>query len=409
MRRRNFLGTLALAPTVLSGAQEKNRLKWTEVERLIASGNIGGKLTVDDLPTPALVLDLDAFEHNVQKMAAHCKAANRALRPHGKTHKCPDIAKALIRAGARGACAAKLSEAEVFGANGVSGLLVTTAVIGKNKIERAIALAAKRNDTIFSVDNAQNIHDLNDAAAAAKIKLNLAIDLFVSGRTGVTCGDPAVSLARQIDTLPHVDLAGLQAYAGQASHTNGFEKRKQVSLDAMSPAVDTRRAIEKAGIACPLLTGGSTGTYNIDSEIDGITELQPGSFVFMDVDYNRIGGKSGSAVYDDFRNSLTVLTTVVSKPTDKQAVVDGGLKAFSTDKPFPPAARGIDGLGFAWGGDEHGRLDLSKASRDLNVGDRVEFIIPHCDPSVNLYDRMFCVRGGKVENVWRIAARGMSQ
>jgi D-serine deaminase-like pyridoxal phosphate-dependent protein len=393
---------------VLRGAQEKNRLKWTEVERLLASGNIGSKLTFDDLPTPALVLDMDAFEHNVQKMAAHCKAARRSLRPHGKTHKCPEIAKALLRAGATGACAAKLSEAEVFAANGVSGLLVTTAVVGKHKIERAIALASRRNDTMYCVDNAQNIHDLNDAAAAAKIKLNLAIDLFVGGRTGVTCGDPAVALARQIDTLPNVNLAGLQAYAGQASHTSGFEKRRQTSMDAMSPAVETRRAIEKAGLACPLLTGGSTGTYNIDSEIDGITELQPGSFVFMDIDYNRIGGRSG-AVYDDFRNSLTVLTTVVSKPTDKQAVVDGGLKAFSTDKPFTPAARGIEGLTFAWGGDEHGRLDVSKASRDLNVGDRLEFIIPHCDPSVNLYDRMFCVRSGKVENVWRIAARGMSQ
>jgi D-serine deaminase-like pyridoxal phosphate-dependent protein len=176
----------------------------------------------------------------------------------------------------------------------------------------------------------------------------------------------------------------------------------------MMPAVDTRRAIERSGIECPLLTGASTGTYNIDSEIDGITELQPGSFVFMDLDYNRIGGKAGP-VYGDFANSLTVLTSVVSKPSDTEAVVDGGLKAFSTDKPYLPEAKGVVGINFAYGGDEHGKLNLKDASRPLNLGDRLEFIIPHCDPSVNLYDRIYGVRGDSVESVWSIAARGMSQ
>lgn len=177
----------------------------------------------------------------------------------------------------------------------------------------------------------------------------------------------------------------------------------------MLPAVETRRLLEKSGIECNLLTGGSTGTYNIDSDIDGITELQPGSFVFMDVDYNRIGGQDGNAVYRDFKNSLTVLTTVVSKPSDNEAVVDGGLKAFSTDKPFTPEPKGIEGVVFSWGGDEHGKLNLAKASRALNVGDRIEFVIPHCDPTVNLYDRIYGVRGKQVELSWLIAARGMSQ
>ncbi|MFN0169986.1 MAG: DSD1 family PLP-dependent enzyme [Bryobacteraceae bacterium] len=394
------------APAVLTAA--RRGYTYSEVERMLAHGDAGGKLTKDDLPSPALLLDMDGFEANVAKMAQHCRDHNRALRPHGKTHKCPDIAKALMKAGAVGACAAKLSEAEVFAANGVSGLLITTAVIGRHKIERAIALALKRPETMFSVDNVQNVNDLNDAAAAARVKLNLAIDLFVAGRTGIIPGEPALGLARHIDTLKNVKLAGLQSYAGGASHVIGFEARKAKSIDAMTPAVDTRRMIEKAGIACPLLTGGSTGTYNIDSAIDGITELQPGSFVFMDVDYNRIGGQSG-AVYLDFLNSLTVLTTVVSRPNDMLAIVDGGLKAFSTDKPFMPSPKGIEGIEYRWGGDEHGRLDVSNSSRNLKVGDRLEFIIPHCDPSVNLYDRIYRVRGEKVEGVWQIAARGKSQ
>ncbi len=211
-----------------------------------------------------------------------------------------------------------------------------------------------------------------------------------------------------MDSLSHVHLAGIQAYAGPASHVAGFENRRQRSAEAMGPAVETRRLLEKSGIECRWLSGGSTGTYNIDSDIDGITELQPGSFMFMDIDYNRIGGQDGP-VYRDFQNSLTVLTTVVSKPGPRDAIVDGGLKAFATDRQFGPRSKDLDGAEYSWGGDEHGKLDLTKASRDLAVGDRVEFIVPHCDPTVNLYDRIFCVRGDTVEASWLIAARGRSQ
>ena len=382
---------------------------WAEIEKILAKGDFRtGAITRDDLPTPALVLDLDAFEWNVAKMASYCKDHHRALRPHGKTHKCPEIAKAIIRAGAVGACTAKLSEAEVFARDGVTGILVTTAVIGKYKIERAVRLSAAHRDTIFSVDNAQNVRDLNDAAGASRIRMNLAIDLLVGMRTGIQPGDPAVGLAQLIDSLPNVKFAGIQAYAGHASHTPGFAERRQVSRTAMAPAVETRRALEGKGIACPLLTGGSTGTYNIDSEIDGMTELQPGSYMFMDVDYNRIGGQDGP-VYQDFRNALSVLTTVVSKPTAATAVVDGGFKAFATDRPFMPEAKGISGIVYTWGGDEHGILDVTRSSAAVKLGDRIEFLVPHCDPSVNLYDRFYCLRGDDVEGEWRISARGMSQ
>lgn len=373
-----------------------------------APAALKGRLTKDKLATPALLLDLDAFHSNVGKMAGYLKERKRAFRPHGKTHKCPEIAKALIRAGAVGVCAAKISEAEAFAREGVSGLLITTAVIGRQKIARAVRLASKRPETVFCVDDAQNVRDLNEAAAAARLRLNLAVDLWVGNRTGIQPGAPAVGLAQLIASLKNVRLAGLQAYAGHASHTVGFTNRQKVSRAAMAGAVETRRLLEGQGIECPLVTGGSTGTYNIDSEIEGVTELQPGSFIFMDVDYNRIGGADG-AVYRDFRNSLTVLTTVVSKPAANVAIVDGGLKAFSTDKPFVPEARGREGITYNWAGDEHGRLNLAGAAAALKVGDRLEFVIPHCDPTVNLYDRIYCLRGERVEAVWSIAARGMSQ
>jgi len=330
-------------PAVLRPSTAKRGRTYAEVEKILAKGDVKGKLTRDDLPTPALILDLDAFEFNVAKMASHCKNYGLALRPHGKSHKCPEIAKALIRAGAVGCCAAKLSEGEVF-----------------------------------------------------------------TGRMGIMPGEPALGLAQLISTMPNLKLSGIQAYAGHAAHVIGWDERRKVSQTAMARAIETSGLFQTHGIECSLLTGGSTGVYDIDSDIKGITELQPGSFIFMDVDYGRIGGKDGP-VYQDFRNSLSVLTTVVSKPSDSLAIVDGGYKAFSTDKPFTPEAKGISGIGYSWGGDEHGKLDVAKASAPLNVGTRLEFIIPHCDPSVNLYDRIHCLRGDSVEAVWKIAARGMSQ
>lgn len=406
MTRRELL---AAAPAVITTARASRGRDRADVNRLLETGRTDA-LARAEIPTPALVLDLDAFEENVAKMAAFLRARGKAFRPHGKTHKCPDIARALIRAGAIGSCVAKLSEAEVFAAHGITGLLVTTQVVGRRKIERAVALAARAPDTIFVVDDERMAREMNEAASALRgpraNTVSLAVDLLY-GRTGIPAGEPAAAVAKTIDTLPNVSFAGLQAYDGGASHTLGFEARRARSQASMSQAVETRRLLERAGLPCPMLSCGSTGTYNIDSEIDGVTELQPGSFMFMDLDYNRIGGQDG-AIYRDFRNALTVVTTVVSRRADV-AIVDGGFKAFSTDRPFTPELKGIDGVTYAWAGDEHGRLDLSRASADVKLGDRLEFIVPHCDPSVNLHDRIYGVRGDRVEAVWPVAARGMSQ
>jgi 3-hydroxy-D-aspartate aldolase len=403
--RRHFLTAAIAAPAVLRGASTRS---WVEVEKILSSSNVKGRLAKDEVPTPALMLDLDLFEANVKRMVTHARENNRALRPHGKTHKCPEIAKYIIKQGAVGACGAKLSEAEVFAAHGVRGLLVTTAVLGKHKIERAVRLASTAPDTIFCVDNAQNAQDLNDAAASAKRKLWVAIDLCVSGRTGIMPGAAAVALGEQIANLPNLQFKGIQAYAGGASHTKGWENRQKASLAAMTPAIETRAELNKRGINTAWLSGGSTGTYNIDSNIDGITELQPGSFMFMDTDYNVIGGKGTGDHYGDFGNALTILATVVSRPTDAHVIIDSGYKAMATDRSFAPVPK-EPGIKFGFNGDEHGKITSTAGALKLQTGDRIEIIAPHCDPTVNLYDRIYCTRGQQVEAVWSIAARGMSQ
>ena len=358
-----------------------------------------------DIPTPALLLDLDAFDDNIQKMASHLKARHKAFRPHGKTHKCPEIARALIGAGAVGICAARLSEAEVFAEHDIRGLLITTAVVGKDKIARAIALARRAPDTTLVVDDEQNVRAIDNAAAGGG-PIRLLIDLYF-GRTGIEPGLPAVRLAKFIDSLPNVTLAGLQSYDGQAAHTTPFQARGDRTNGNMAKAIETKALIEQAGISCGIVTGGSTGTYRFDSENPGMTELQPGSFIFMDLDYEQIGGPDGDR-YRDFKHALTVITTVVSTPPGF-AIVDGGYKAFSTDRPFTPRPVDLAGVSYGWAGDEHGRLDLSSSPNTLKVGDRVEFIPPHCDPTVNLYDQIYAMRGDRVEAVWPIAARGKSQ
>jgi len=361
----------------------------------------------NEIPTPALLLDLDAFEANVTTMAAFVAASGKGFRPHGKTHKCPEIARRLVAAGAVGSCTARLSEAEVFADHGIPGLLVTTAVVGPPKAARAAALSARKPDTIFVADDAGAVHALEAAAARLGTSMQVAVDLYF-GRTGVPPGEPARDLARVIEKCRHLRFAGLQAYDAAASHTLGFAARRARTADTMAQAVATRRLIEADGLPCPMVSAGSTGSYNFDAELAGLTELQPGSFIFMDVDYARIGGADGGEAYTDFRTALTVVSTVISVLGD-EAIVDAGYKAFATDRPFGPEPIAEPGLTYAWAGDEHGRLDLRHAARRVKVGDRVAFRVPHCDPTVNLYDEIHALRGEQVEDVWRIAARGKSQ
>jgi D-serine deaminase-like pyridoxal phosphate-dependent protein len=386
-------------------AKSRTGYSRAEIDDRVKSGKGLNGVTKADLVTPALLLDLDLFEANIARLAAHAKAAKINLRPHGKTHKCVDIAQRQIKAGALGLSVATIREAEAMAAAGVKGLLITSELVGKPKIDRLVKLVREAPDTMAVVDNFDHARQLSEAAAAAKLQLNVLLDVDPGGRrTGVSPGDAAIALAEKLVKLPNLKLRGIHGYSGVSAHVNTFEARRSHSLKVMTPIAETFARMKKLGMPVEILSGGSTGTYNIDTEIEGMTELQCGSYVFMDLEYQRVGGKSGP-VYDDFSSALTVMATVISRNYDTHATVDAGIKAFAKDRKFDAEARGITGVSFSAGSDEHGILTLTSPSREVKLGDRLEFIVPHCDPNLNLYDRIFCVRGENVVEVWRTVGR----
>ena len=405
--RREWLRSgigMAMAPTMM--IPKAGAYSLAEIESKLAQGAGIEGVVKADLPTPSLMLDLDAFEANVARMATHAEQAGLDLRPHAKTHKCSEVAKRQLGAGALGVCAATIREGEALAAAGVGGLLLTSELVGPNKIHRLIRLTRKRPDTMSVVDHPLHAEQLNEAAGAAGVKLNAMVDIDPVGRrTGIAPGPRAVALAETIDRLPHLNLKGVHGYSGASSHVKGFENRKAHSEKYMTPVLESFAAMRKKGMPAEIMSGASTGTYNIDSELDGMTEMQVGSYALMDVDYSMIGGKSGET-YGDFQPALFVLATVISKNHDDIATVDAGLKAFATDRDFGPRVARPAGLEYAFRGDEHGQLELAGAAREVKLGDKIELVVPHCDPNANLYDRMYCVRGERVRQVWKIDARG---
>ncbi len=404
MSRRGFIGSAASGAVGVSLLFAREATAATPYEPI----PLDKPTSLWDLPTPALVVDEEALDHNLDKMASFYRNKTTKLRPHTKTHQCPILAQKQLDRGAIGICAAKVSEAEVMLDAGFEDILVTSPMVTKDKIDRVIELAKKSSGFAIVVDQAQNVRDFNDAAASAGIELNVLVDLNVgTDRTGITMGAPATALVEAIHKSPALDFGGLQAYAGHLQHLSGWEYRKRRSEVTMGQAVELKETIEKAGFDVPVLTGGGTGTYNIDSEVDGITDMQVGSYLFMDVNYRNIGGKEG-AVYDDFRPSLLVLATAISQPAEGRITIDAGYKAFATDHDSP-VLRDIEGVSYRWGGDEHGILQFKNPSRRIEVGDKVLLIASHCDPTVNLYDHFYPYRSETVTELWPIAARGRSQ
>lgn len=409
--RRNILrgglslATAAIAPEILI-AKTRTGYSRAEIDQRAKSGKGLSGLTKADLVTPALILDLDLLEANIAKLAASAKSSKINLRPHGKTHKCVEIAQRQIKAGAIGLSVATIREAEAMSAAGVKGLLITSELVGKPKIERLVKLARRAPETMSVFDNFDHAKQLSDAAVAAKLTLNVMVDVDPAGRrTGVPPGEQAIALAEKVAKLPNLKLRGIQGYSGASAHVHTFEARRKHSSDVMAPVLETFANLKKRGLPVEIMSGGSTGTYNIDPEFEGMTELQCGSYVFMDVEYRACGGKSG-AIYEDFAPSLTVMATVISKSYSDRATTDAGIKAFATDRAkHVPEIKGATGVTMSFGGDEHGILTFNNPSRDFKIGDRVEFIIPHCDPNVNLYDRIHCVRGENVVDVWRTVGR----
>jgi len=363
-------------------------------------------LPIAEIPTPALMIDLDVFERNLATMRDACNGRGWLLRPHAKAHKSPIIARKQLEYGAIGQCAAKLGEAEVLVRAGIRDVLITAPVVGRRKIERLLALHAITPEIKVVADSATNLEEISAAATSRGMRLKVLVEVNVGqNRTGVDTVEEAVELARLIARQRGLEFVGLQGYGGNNQHIVGFENRRAIELMSVGRVVAARRAIEQAGLRVDILTTGGTGTYNIVTEVPEVTEIQPGSFIFMDTQYSAIGGVNGER-FDDFGNALSVYATVISRPAKGRAITDAGNKALSTDAGSP-LPRGIAGVQYLpGGGDEHGVLAIKGADVALGVGDKVEFIPSHCDTTVNLFDVFYAVRNGIVEAIWPIEGRG---
>jgi 3-hydroxy-D-aspartate aldolase len=339
-------------------------------------------LNKTEIPTPALLVDLDLFEGNLTRMAQAANEAGKQLRPHVKAHKCVEIARRQIARGACGVCVATVSEAEMMVRAGVSGLLLTSPVADAVKMVRIVATGA-----MVVVDDLRQVRWYQEAACAANVQVDVLVDLDVGDhRTGAASLEQAVDIALAVDQAGHLALRGVQAYSVSGSHG-------QEAGPTWKIAADARKAFASHGLHTDIVSGGSTGTWNVDLAVDGVTEIQAGSYPLMDLAYRKIGV--------DFANAMTVLTTVISANHAEFVTVDGGFKAFSTDRAFGPEVVGLANTGYRWGGDEFGYVDGSKAK----LGSRVELIPPHCDPTVNLYDRIYACRGNQVEEIWPVMER----
>jgi len=359
-------------------------------------------IPLEQVDTPALVVDLDALEGNLLRMAKALEGSAVRLRPHAKSHKCAQIARAQIAAGAVGVCAQKVSEAEALVAGGVADVLVTNEIVGKQKVARLARLAREAKVGVLA-DDAGNVAELDAAARAGRVRLDVLVEIDVGAhRCGIEPGEPALALARDIAGCRNLRFAGLHAYHGAAQHVRSASERRAAIAAAAESARTTQALIEGAGIACETITGAGTGTFPLESASRVFNEIQPGSYVFMDADYNRNAWEEG---WPRFEQSLFVLTAVMSTPAPDRAVVDAGLKASSVDSGMPLVHQ-RPGVEYAKASDEHGVLKIAAGAKAPKLGEKILLVPGHCDPTVNLYDWLVCVRKGKVEALWPVTARG---
>ncbi len=366
-----------------------------------------------DLDTPALVVDLDLLQANITKMQEFLTRQGKGVRPHAKTHKCSRISALQIEAGAVGVCAAKVGEAEALVSSGIPRVLITGPVGSRTKQDRVAELAAQAEELLVVVDHPQAAQGLHRAAARRGTEVGVLIGVDPGlGRTGVH-PDGAEKLADHIAGLDHLRLEGIQAYAGQVQHICGHEQRRGASLQTMGQAQEVFRALKRAGHEVRIFSGGGTGSFDIDCEVEDLTDLQAGSYVVMDTQYQAIGSQSDDSVFDEFQPALTILTSVVSANHDGYVTVDAGLKCLYRDTPPPKvvtAPRGIraEQCSYDWFGDEYGRLSVPKGAPRPALGSVFEMVVSHCDPTINLFDRLLMVREGLVVDTWEVDLRGRS-
>jgi D-serine deaminase-like pyridoxal phosphate-dependent protein len=360
---------------------------------------------LEGVDTPALLVDAESFDRNLAMMAALAARGGIALRPHAKSHKTPVVAQRQIAAGAVGICCAKLGEAEVMVSGGVADVLITTPVVGRHKLER-LARCAHLARMAVVVDSPANLAAVAEAIESAGTSLDVLIEVDVGqNRCGVRSAQEAIALADIAARCPRLTLRGLQGYNGAIQGVPVRATRHDAasaSLDILREVAETLRT---RGHDVKTLTGGGTGTIAIDIALGGLTESQAGSYIYMDSSYRRLDWEDGAPI--PFATSLSVLSTVISRPTRDLAVLDAGWKALSSDAGVPSLAHPwAEEVSF--GGDEHLKVRLNADGRALRVGDRVAIIPSHCDTTVNLYDHFVLMRDDRVEQVWPILGRGRS-
>ncbi len=348
------------------------------------------------------MLDLDAFEANVARMQARADAAGLALRPHAKSHKCSEIARRQMAAGAVGICCAKLAEAEAMAAAGIGSILVTSPIAGAPNAARAATLALRVADFRIVVDHPDGAAELGATGAAMQVLIDVDVGL---GRTGVASPEAALTVAAAIAKHPNLRLIGVQGYGGHWQHMEGANARASAVAEGIARLAAVRDALRAAGHGIEVVTGGGTGTFEADAAQGVLSEVQPGSYAFMDREYR-------DALKDDpdgaFAQSLTIAATVISANQPKWVTLDAGLKALSTDGPPPhPATAKFAGSTFRFFGDEHGML--TRPDAPVERGERVDLVPGHIDPTLDRYDWLHLVRGDVLEDIIPIEGRGRSQ
>ncbi|HEU0043507.1 DSD1 family PLP-dependent enzyme [Sphingomonas sp.] len=361
------------------------------------------------LNTPVLVLDLDALDRNIAALATLVARYDIALRPHAKTHKSVDIARRQVAAGAVGSCCAKIGEAEVLADGGIEGLLITSPVTSPAAIARLAALA-KRSPGLMAVFDHPGVAAATARALAAEgATLGAVIDIDPGiRRTGVASPEAAVALAAAIAEAPELRYQGVQFYCGAQQHIESFAERRAAIEERTAYLRTVIAALTEAGFAPTIVTGSGTGTHRIDLELGIFTELQAGSYVFMDRQYLDCD-LAGDAIAP-FETSLAVDTRVVSANHAALVTLDAGFKSLSTDGGKPSVLRGAPAEAtFAFMGDEHGALVAPGIGETLRPGDAVSLVVPHCDPTVNLYDFYHLVRADTLVDIWPVSARGRAR
>ncbi|WP_454692777.1 DSD1 family PLP-dependent enzyme [Achromobacter aegrifaciens] len=354
--------------------------------------------------TPSLALDLTAFEANLRAMQAWADRHEVALRPHAKAHKCPQIALRQLALGARGICCQKVSEALPFVAAGIHDIHISNEVVGPAKMALLGQLARAAKISVC-VDNAQNLAQLSAAMVQVGAEIDVLVEVDVGqGRCGVSDDATVLALAQQARALPGLNFAGLQAYHGSVQHYRTREERATVSRQAARIAASYAQLLRESGIACDTITGGGTGSVEFDAASGVYTELQAGSYAFMDGDYgaNEWGGPL------NFQNSLFLLSTVMSTPTAERVVLDAGLKSASAECG-PPAVYGESGLTCIAINDEHSVVRVESSATAPALGAVLRLVPAHVDPTFNLHDGLVVFKDGVVQDIWEISARGFSR